>query len=1119
MKLPVLYLVDSIVKNIGAAYTTFFTQNIVATFCSVFEKVEESTRASMFKLRQTWSDVFPPKKLYALDVRVQSIDPAWPITAPPPSSIHVNPAFITREERVGYKPNPKKKPAAKAATVPPVAPVADLCETEMRESLLKKQKELLELQQKKLEIELLQTKARLQQQQIQMIQTTQHDMLVDVPLSSDLIALNATKSRVKKEEMHSMFPAVSSTCTTGDFLQIDELMDVSTGGKITEERCTVLKEENATCKLTSPKRSSSKSPDKKSSSSLDHSISPNHKNAKEEKKDKDKDKESRKGSKAEWKKKYLARKGKEQMQSGSAEQVDADVDMKPRNLREAAKAMPRIPKISERLPRDPRLQKPVAERRKLDTKKDNAVDAKKRKSNRFDDLFGNEDIDYRKGAVPALVAPVVPVVPIAPIVPAPSRDSPPRGVPAQGWAPNKRGPLPSRGRGMWPGRGRGGGVGVGGGGSGSGGRGPPIREDVPPWRDGEDSWEGPQGDDGGGSPRNMDFILEQAKENHRNGVINDGEYSTIIRQVFQMSESKMIREVQRRDSSGPVFPRDRDFRYPPGPGPGLGPGPIGPGPIGPGPIGPGPIGQGPGPYPEPIAAPMQERHMWNESMGRDPRFGGYPPAFDNRPPRYDHPASRGPMIPGGAPRAMGGALNTAFEVRPDEDMRTIPIDNIPREIRFYDDKAVILMAADDPRLLGFEPGIRTVFIDNMTVDCPIDGDYVDFILDGHIHKIKIGAPTRELYIDGKWYECMFGAPPITVHIGQRPVQVALTHNTPSVKIGTERRLDLLAGRVTMIIDAHSVVPVYLDLKLQHFEMEGSIYTLQFKDSLRTVVIDNYPYRVDFGGLPMAIQLNGKNHFVRFSSLPRGVEPGKVLLPLLNVDETKATVDEAKARAAGADTPPVNLDIGELLSKLVATGLLPGTEPNEKAAKPIPKEEIKKEENVKDVNLLDADSMKARPNAIVTMLYSGMQCGSCGLRFPADQTQRYSSHLDWHFRQNRRDKGASKKPQSRKWYCNTADWIQFEETETSDSKRLNWFETSKEKEMDGERNSEDTAAEEHTSVAVGSSPEENKCFICHEDLDQFFHEESEEWHLKDAVRFEGVTYHRLCHRDYLTTGVS
>ena len=68
--------------------------------------MEESTRASMFKLRQTWSDVFPPKKLYALDVRVQSIDPAWPITAPPPSSIHVNPAFITRVSLTSFFPIP-----------------------------------------------------------------------------------------------------------------------------------------------------------------------------------------------------------------------------------------------------------------------------------------------------------------------------------------------------------------------------------------------------------------------------------------------------------------------------------------------------------------------------------------------------------------------------------------------------------------------------------------------------------------------------------------------------------------------------------------------------------------------------------------------------------------------------------------------------------------------------------------------------------------------------------------------------------------------------------------------------------------------------------------------------
>jgi len=48
MKLPVLYLVDSIVKNIGDHYTSLFTQNIVASFCSVFEKVFQKEKQTFF---------------------------------------------------------------------------------------------------------------------------------------------------------------------------------------------------------------------------------------------------------------------------------------------------------------------------------------------------------------------------------------------------------------------------------------------------------------------------------------------------------------------------------------------------------------------------------------------------------------------------------------------------------------------------------------------------------------------------------------------------------------------------------------------------------------------------------------------------------------------------------------------------------------------------------------------------------------------------------------------------------------------------------------------------------------------------------------------------------------
>lgn len=38
-KLPVMYLMDSIVKNVGREYLAAFSKNLVATFVTVFEKV------------------------------------------------------------------------------------------------------------------------------------------------------------------------------------------------------------------------------------------------------------------------------------------------------------------------------------------------------------------------------------------------------------------------------------------------------------------------------------------------------------------------------------------------------------------------------------------------------------------------------------------------------------------------------------------------------------------------------------------------------------------------------------------------------------------------------------------------------------------------------------------------------------------------------------------------------------------------------------------------------------------------------------------------------------------------------------------------------------------------
>lgn len=45
-KLPVLYLLDSIMKNLGGEYLQLFSRNIVATFCHTFEKLVGSFKGT-----------------------------------------------------------------------------------------------------------------------------------------------------------------------------------------------------------------------------------------------------------------------------------------------------------------------------------------------------------------------------------------------------------------------------------------------------------------------------------------------------------------------------------------------------------------------------------------------------------------------------------------------------------------------------------------------------------------------------------------------------------------------------------------------------------------------------------------------------------------------------------------------------------------------------------------------------------------------------------------------------------------------------------------------------------------------------------------------------------------
>lgn len=211
-----------------------------------------------------------------------------------------------------------------------------------------------------------------------------------------------------------------------------------------------------------------------------------------------------------------------------------------------------------------------------------------------------------------------------------------------------------------------------------------------------------------------------------------------------------------------------------------------------------------------------------------------------------------------------------------DDIKSINIDGIPRDIRYYDETAIAFMNWDDPREITFHNGTRRVIFDEKeSFILSFNEPYRDIIVNGNPHKIKLGGPTRELYIDGKWYECYFGGPGIGVELDGKVTVVKMEGPPPQVKIGTVTRSDLVGGKINLIIDAKNVVPIFLDAKVQKFEVEGKTHTLQFTDALRTVLINDTPYNVEFGGLPKPVTVNNKKHFIRFSVLPKGIKPGYV----------------------------------------------------------------------------------------------------------------------------------------------------------------------------------------------------------------------------------------------------
>lgn len=72
-RLPRLYLIDSIIKNVGQPYASMFTPKILVLFCSTYASSPPNSREPMLHLMRTWKGYFPSQVLVAIEQRLAQI--------------------------------------------------------------------------------------------------------------------------------------------------------------------------------------------------------------------------------------------------------------------------------------------------------------------------------------------------------------------------------------------------------------------------------------------------------------------------------------------------------------------------------------------------------------------------------------------------------------------------------------------------------------------------------------------------------------------------------------------------------------------------------------------------------------------------------------------------------------------------------------------------------------------------------------------------------------------------------------------------------------------------------------------------------------------------------------
>ena len=354
-----------------------------------------------------------------------------------------------------------------------------------------------------------------------------------------------------------------------------------------------------------------------------------------------------------------------------------------------------------------------------------------------------------------------------------------------------------------------------------------------------------------------------------------------------------------------------------------------------------------------------------------------------------------------------------------------------------------------------------------------------------------------------------------------PRQISFEGNPTYIRIDSDRH----TGE-TMLMDFSGQEYVHIP-RVQDPSIAAIPQRIKFGGPGKEIILNGQPYPAKFNGPPIQVWFEGDRtgpHSIQLDGpTPRVKLSDQRRYDLWNQVINRASNDAQTVKKSAPVQP--SSDINQLLSKLIAAGMIDHNQsqnnspkatiasPKEDTFEPEPREKSQKTISKDPPIILTSESLKISRPSVVAALYRGIQCTNCSLRFDdktSDDKTKYSNHLDWHFRQNRRDKA---KPNSsaaslrRNWYYPLNLWLQFKEV-TYEEDTTGLFQNEDDE-------TEDQEAQPLSTVIAEKDETLNFCAVCGEKFDQQWNEEEEEWRLQNAIKHsDNRIYHPLCLNDFI-----